>query len=225
MKTLQHTLLRISLGIQAALSIAAAFSPDTQPKALQNEYDLRPAPLAASNQLAGFSAGHSIPTGSPGLGKQILGGMAYGSGGLLIGGAAGAGLLSFACWQWGEDCGFAGLGGAFIGGITGFASAFPLGVYRFGTDEHVTGSLKWTYASALLGTAIGFVGWALVSGLDDEDAWFQSAMIGTAGAPIGALIGFHATRGVRKGVPAVSLSPRHGGGWAGKLTWQLGMNP
>jgi hypothetical protein len=228
MKTLHPTLLRIFIGLQAAISLAAALSPDTRPQGPQKEYDPRPAPLAASSNLAGFSgfsAGQPDPSGSPGVGKQLLGGMAYGSGGLLIGGAAGAGLFSLGCWQWGEDCGFAGLGGAFVGGVFGFASAFPLGVYRFGTDETVSGSLKWTYVSALLGTAIGFGGGALVSGLDDEDAWFQSAVLGAAGVPIGALIGFNATRGLHQGVPEVSLSPLNGGGWAGRLTWHLGMNP
>lgn len=225
MKLSHHTLLRTFIGLQAALSLAAALSPDTQPHGSQMGYDLRPAPLAASSDLTGPSAGNPHPSESPGLGKQLLGGLAYGSGGMLVGGAAGAGLLSYACWQWGEDCGFAGLGGAFVGGVFGFASAFPLGVYRFGTDENVSGSLKWTYASALLGTVVGFGGWALASGLDDEDAWFQSAIIGTAAAPLGALIGFNATRGLHKGVPEVSLSPRYGGGWAGRLTWHLRMSP
>ncbi|MBW8890115.1 MAG: hypothetical protein JF616_20360 [Fibrobacteres bacterium] len=157
----------------------------------------------------------------PGLGKQILGGMAYGSGGLLLGGAAGAGMLAAGCAVWGEDCGFAGIGGAFIGGILGFAGAFPYGVYRFGTDENYSGSLKVTYASALLGSAIGFGGTALVTRLRNEDAWFQSSMIAMAGAPIGALIGFNLARAPRKGVPQVSLAPMPDGGWAGRLVWNL----
>lgn len=164
------------------------------------------------------------PSETPGVGRQVLGGMAYGSGGLLVGSAAGAVLLSLGCQQWGEDCGFAGLGGAFIGSAVGFASAFPLGVYRYGIDENVSGSWKWTYASALLGAAFGFGGWALATGLEDEDAWFQSALIGTAAAPIGALIGFNASRGPSKGVPEISVAPRIGGGWAGYLTWPLGGN-
>lgn len=178
-----------------------------------------PAPSAGFPAL---SAGHPDPAGAPGLGKQIFGGMAYGSGGLLLGGAAGAGVYSLACMQWGEDCGFAGIFGALVGGAFGFAGGFPLGVYRFGTDASVSGSWKWTYASALLGAAAGFGGWALISGLEDEDHWFQSALIGMAAAPTGALIGFNATRGLRPGVTEVSLAPRHGGGWAGLLTWHLG---
>lgn len=194
MKSLRHTLVKITIGLQAAICIAAA----------------RPADIHSSV--------------APGVGKQILGGMAYGSGGLLAGSVSGAVLLSLGCMQWGEDCGFAGLGGAFIGGVVGFASAFPMGVYRFGTDDTFRGSWKWTYASALLGTTIGFGGWALATGLEDEDAWFQSIMIGTAAAPIGALIGFNASGIHSKGVPEISLAPRIGGGWAGHLTWPLGEN-
>lgn len=192
MKSLRHILIRFTICLQAAISIAAA----------------RPADIPSPE--------------TPGMGKQVLGGVTYGSGGLLVGSAVGAVSLSLGCMQWGEDCGFAGLGGAVIGSAFGFASAFPLGVYRYGTDENVSGSLKWTYASALLGAMIGFGGWALATGLEDEDAWFQSAVIGTAGAPIGALIGFNASRGYSKGVPALSVGPRYDGGWAGYLTWPLG---
>jgi hypothetical protein len=213
MKTFQKNLLRISVCLQAAIGLAAALPPELQPQAVQWAYDAPPESPAA---------GHPDPAGSPGLGKQILGGMAYGAGGLLVGGATGAGAFSLGCRLWGEDCGFAGLGGAMIGGIFGFAGAFPLGVYRFGTDESVSGSWKWTYASALLGAAVGFGGWALISGLEDEDHWFQSAMLGMAGAPVGALIGFNATRETRKGIPGISFSPHRGGGWAGHLTWHLG---
>src|SRR6187549_2671389 len=146
MKFSQHKPLRMFLGLQVAVSLAAAFSHDTGPQGAQKGYDLRPDPLATQASLAPSSglynsAGQPRPSGSPGVGRQLLGGLAYGSGGLLIGGAAGAGLFSLACWSWGEDCGFAGLGGALIGGVSGFASAFPLGVYRFGSDENVSGSL------------------------------------------------------------------------------------
>ena len=41
-------------------------------------------------------------TAPRGLGKQILGGVAYGAGGMLAGGAAGAGLLAAGCALWGE---------------------------------------------------------------------------------------------------------------------------
>jgi hypothetical protein len=157
----------------------------------------------------------------PGLGKQILGGVAYGSGGLLAGGAAGAALLSAGCALWGEDCGFAGIGGAFMGGVLGFAGAFPYGVYRFGTDADYSGSLMVTYASALLGSAVGFGGTALATRLQSEDAWFQSIMLGMAGAPIGAIIGFNLTRGPRNGMPKISLAPLPDGGWAGRLVWTL----
>jgi hypothetical protein len=228
MKTFQKSLLRVSACLQAAIGLAAALPPGLQPQAAQWAYDPGPESPAVSGNLAdpsgpsGFSAGHSEPIGSPGLGKQILGGMAYGAGGLLIGGATGAGVFSLACRLWGEDCGFAGLGGALVGGVFGFAGAFPLGVYRFGSDESVNGSWQWTYASALLGAAVGFGGWALISGLEDEDHWFQAALLGMAGAPTGALIGFNATRETRKGIPEISFSPHRGGGWAGHLTWHLG---
>lgn len=157
----------------------------------------------------------------PGLGTQILGGIAFGAGGLLAGGGAGAGLFAAGCSQWGEDCGFAGLAGAFVGSIVGFAGAFPYGVYRSGTDGNYSGSLTWTYASAALGSAVGFGSWALATRLKDEDARFQSAMLGLAGAPIGALIGFNLTRGPREGMPQVSLVPMRDGGWACRLAWSL----
>ena len=157
----------------------------------------------------------------PGPGKQILGGSLYGAGGLLAGGAAGAGLFTLGCYQWGEDCGFAGLAGALVGGVFGFAGAFPYGTYRFGTNDQFSGSLGWTYASAAVGSAIGFGGWALATRLDSEDAWFQATMLGMAGAPIGALIGFNLTRGPRAGVPRVAFAPMPGGGWAGRLAWPL----
>ena len=155
------------------------------------------------------------------MGKQILGGVAYGAGGMLGGGLAGAGLLSGGCAIWGEDCGFAALGGAFIGGVLGFSAGFPYGVYRFGTDEATTGSLAWTYASAVLGGAVAFGGSALVTGFKDEDTRFQSILIGMAGAPIGALIGFNLTRGPRSGLPQAALAPMPDGGWAGRLTWSF----
>ena len=152
----------------------------------------------------------------PGVGRQILGGTLYGAGGV-----AGAGLLTAGCALWGEDCGFAGIGGAFAGGVLGFAAAFPLGAYRFGTNDQYSGSIGWTYSAALLGSAVGFGGWALATGLDDEDAWFQSTLMGLAGAPIGALIGFNLTRAPRAGMPQVSVGPMPGGGWAGRLAWSL----
>lgn len=157
----------------------------------------------------------------PGLGKQILGGVAYGAGGMLAGGAAGAGLLAAGCAVWGEDCGFAGIGGGFLGGVLGFTGAFPYGIYKFGTDGDYPASLGWTYASALLGGAVGFGGSALITRLQDEDARFQSVLIGMAGAPIGALIGFNLTRGRRNGVPQVSLAPMPEGGWVGQLKWSF----
>lgn len=157
----------------------------------------------------------------PGVGKQVVGGMLYGGAGMLAGGVAGAGLLSFACFEWGQDCGFAGFAGALVGGAFGFAGAFPLGAYRFGTNDQYSGSIGWTYAGALIGGAAGFGGWALASGLKDEDHWFQSSLLGIAGAPIGALIAFNLTRAPRAGVPQVSVGPMPGGGWAGRLAWSF----
>lgn len=145
----------------------------------------------------------------------------YGAGGLLAGGAVGAGAMSAACAAWGEDCGFAGIGGAFIGGLVGFAGGFPMGVYKFGLDERHTGSLGWTYLSTALGAAAGFGGTALVTGLDSEDAWFQSALVGLAGAPIGALIGFNATRKAGPLAPQVSMLPLGHGGVAGNIVWRF----
>ena len=95
--------------------------------------------------------------------------------------------------------------------MLGFTGAFPYGVYKFGTEGNYAGSLGWTYASALLG-AVGFGGAALITRLQGEDARFQSVLIGMAGAPIGALIGFNLTRGPRNGVPQVSLAPMPEGG-------------
>jgi hypothetical protein len=182
-----------------------------------------PGPENGSGSMAIAAAAPQVSDrpAPPGLGKQILGGMAYGSGGLLAGGAAGSGLLAGACAVWGEDCGFAAFGGAFLGGIVGLSGGFPYGVYKFGTDANYSGSLAITYASALLGGAVGFGVPAAATLLKDEDAWFLSAMIGLAGAPIGALIGFNLTRGPRAGVPQVSLAPLPDGGWAGGLVWNL----
>lgn len=157
----------------------------------------------------------------PSLGWQTTGGLLYGTGGLLLGGVIGAGALSAACLTWGEDCGFAGLGGAFLGGLFGFAGGFPLGVYRFGLDNHHTGSWLWTYVSTALGAAAGFGGAALITRLDSEDAWFQSALLGLAGAPIGALIGFNATREPIRGLPQVSVAPLRNGGIVGNLGWRF----
>lgn len=223
MKSFPINPLRISVCLQAAISLATALPHDLRPQVTQWSPGFRLEFPATSGDLPGITAEHPEPVGSLalGLGKQILGGMVYGGGGLLIGGAAGIGMFGLACQQWGEDCGFAGLVGAMVGGALGFAGMFPLGVYRFGTDESVKGSLKWTYASALIGASLGFGGWALISGLEDEDHWFQSALIGMAAAPAGALIGFNATRETREGIPEISVSPR-GGGWAGRLTWHLG---
>jgi hypothetical protein len=177
--------------------------------------------------LPSLSIGQSDPTLSgsppppPGLARQSLGGLMYGGGGMLAGGVLGAGALSASCAAWGEDCGFAGIGGAFIGGLVGFAGGFPYGVYRFGLDERHTGSLGWTYLSTALGAAAGFGGTALVTGLDSEDAWFQSALVGLAGAPIGALIGFNATRKASPLVPQVSMVPLGHGGVAGNMMWRF----
>jgi hypothetical protein len=161
------------------------------------------------------------PSTPPGLARQSLGGMLYGAGGMLAGGAVGAGAMSASCAVWGEDCGFAGIGGAFIGGLFGLAGGFPLGVYKFGLDDRHTGSLTWTYLSTALGAAAGFGGTALVTRLDSEDAWFQSALVGLAGAPIGALIGFNATRKARPLVPQVSMLPLGHGGVAGNMAWRF----
>jgi len=171
--------------------------------------------------IAGTSPQASESPQPPGLGKQILGGVAYGAGGLLAGGAAGAGILSAACFASGGDCGFAGLGGAFLGGILGFSGGFPYGVYKFGTDGNYSGSLAATYLSALAGGAIGFGVPALATGLKDEDSRFLSALLGMAGAPVGALIGFNLTRGPRSRLPQVSLAPMPDGGWAGRMVWNL----
>jgi hypothetical protein len=141
---------------------------------------------------------------------------------LLLGGAAGAALLSAGCFAWGEDCGFAGLGGAFVGGALGFAGGFPLGVYRFGNDASASGSLGWTYLAAGLGSAAGFGTWAAVTRLRDEDAVFQSIMLGLAGAPIGALIGYNATHAAKAPAPRVSVFPQAKGGWACVASWSFG---
>ncbi len=177
--------------------------------------------------LPSLSNGQSDPTPSgsppppPGLARQSLGGLMYGGGGLLAGGVVGAGAMSASCAAWGEDCGFAGIGGALLGGLFGFAGGFPLGAYRYGLDERHTGSLPWTYLSTVLGAAAGFGGAALVTGLDSEDAWFQSALVGLAGAPIGALIGFNATRKASPLAPQVSMLPLGHGGVAGNMVWRF----
>jgi hypothetical protein len=158
---------------------------------------------------------------APGLGWQSLGGLTYGAGGLLVGGAAGAGILSGYCYTFGEDCGFAGIGGAFLGGILGFAGAFPYGVYQFGKDENHQASLAWTYGGTVAGAAIGFGATALATQLQDEDDWFASACFGLLGAPIGALISYNLTRTPNPALPQVSLAPLIHGGAAGNLTWRF----
>jgi hypothetical protein len=160
------------------------------------------------------------PSG-PGLGQQTLGGLAWGTGGMLVGGTVGAGLLSAYCFTFSEDCGFAGLGGAFVGGILGFAGGFPYGVYRFGQDENHQTSLAWTYAGTVAGAALGFGTTAAITQLDDEDAWFAAACFGLLGAPLGALVGFNATREPIKGIPQVSFAPLLHGGAVGQLTWRF----
>ncbi len=170
----------------------------------------------STDSLAGIS---NAPP--PGVGWQTTGGLLYGMGGMLAGGALGAGALSAYCFTWGEDCGFAGIGGAFLGGLLGFAGGFPMGVYRFGVDENHKGSLLWTYFSTVLGAAAGFGGTALITQLDSEDAWFQSSLMGLAGAPIGALIGFNVTRQKVRGIPEVAMVPLGDGGAMGRLTWRF----
>lgn len=187
----------------------------------QGPVDPGPEQGSGSTAMATVAPPASDRPEPPGLGKQILGGLAFGMGGSLAGGGAGAGIFAGACALQGGDCGFAALGGAFLGSIVGFSAGFPYGVYRSGTDGYYSGSLAATYASALLGGAVGFGVPALATRLRDEDARFLSAMIGLAGAPIGALIGFNLTRGPRPGVPQISLAPMPDGGWAGRLVWNL----
>ena len=49
----------------------------------------------------------------------------------------------------------------------------------------------------------------------------MSGVLGFAGAPIGAHIGFNLTRGPRSGMLQVSLAPMPDGGWAARLVWTL----
>jgi hypothetical protein len=112
------------------------------------------------------------------------------------------------------------LAGAFFGGALGFAGGFPFGVYRFGNDASVSGSLGWTYLSAAIGSAAGFGAWAAATRLRNEDAVFQSMLLGLAGAPIGAMIGYNATRPSER-APRVAVFPQGKDGWACRLSWSF----
>jgi hypothetical protein len=113
------------------------------------------------------------------IGGEILLGMVVGAGGALIGALLGGGV----CKGSGRDCDNATIGGASAGGIP----TIPLGVQAVGAAGEQTGSLGAAYLGSLIGGLGGLL--MLANGRDEITA------LGLLLAPpIGAMIGFNATR-------------------------------
>jgi len=124
------------------------------------------------------------PASAGRLSGELLLGMVVGTGGALIGALLGNGL----CIGGGEnnDCDASLIGGAYVGAV----ATIPIGVRAVGTSGDQTGSLGMTYLGSLLGGLGGLL--MLANGRENITA------LGLIFAPpLGAVIGFNATRRYR----------------------------
>jgi hypothetical protein len=113
---------------------------------------------------------------------ELLIGTLVGGGGALIGALLGSGLCIGGDGD-GGDCEYSLIGGAYVGAI----ATIPLGVYAAGNSGGETGSLRMTYA----GAALGGLGGLLMVANGREDISILGLVLAP---PIGAVIGFNATR-------------------------------
>lgn len=134
---------------------------------------------------------------------EVLLGLVVGTGGALVGALLGGGV----CKGTRDDCDIAAIGGAYVGGI----ATIPLGVQAVGAAGDQTGSLGATYLGALIGGLGGLL--MLANGRD------EITTLGLIFAPpIGAMIGFNATRRYRPRHVRVRVT-------ASLVDWSSGSGP
>lgn len=134
----------------------------------------------------------------PSIGRisgEILLGMVVGAGGALIGALLGNAMCIGGSSSDGSGCDDSAIGGAYIGAI----ATIPIGVRSVGNSGDQTGSLGMTYLGSLIGGVGGLL--MLANGRDNITA------LGLILAPpLGAVIGFNATRRYRpRRIPVVGV--------------------
>ena len=124
---------------------------------------------------------------------RVAGEVAVGAGigfvGLLLGGAAGAGLeCSSGC-----PGDFGGLGGAIVGGAVGGVLGVGVGIYLIGNAGEQTGSFGATLGGAVLGATVGGL---VAAGMANHGSSLDSAavVLFVASPFVGGVLGFNLTR-------------------------------
>ncbi|HSK03015.1 MAG TPA: hypothetical protein VK932_17310, partial [Kofleriaceae bacterium] len=137
------------------------------------------------------------------IGGEILLGMVVGTGGALVGALLGSGV----CKRSSRGCFHARIGSAYVGGIV----TIPLGIQAVGASGDQTGSLGAAYLGSLIG---GLGGLLMIANGHDE----ITALGLLFAPPLGAMIGFNATRRYKPRRVRVRVS-------ASLVDWSSGSGP
>lgn len=122
----------------------------------------------------------------------VLGGALLGGAGLAVGWGIGTIFSDETDPEWGMLPAFIGMG---IGSGVGYLLGSAVGVYSVGDTDTETGSFLAALGGSVVGLAAGLAaGGLVVKGLNDPQSSVAFVLTGILGPPVGATIGFNATR-------------------------------